>query len=187
MIRRIVLGLLSLMLLPLLAQTALADNIDFACSTQASCNGTVTQSGSNFSSTGITLANTTGPYAEPFILAFDTATSTITLTEVGGAGDVLHGVINGFVSIGNTAIDVAMNAYWYGLPTTVQTFLGTATGTDDASVIYVKASGAATLVDVFITPTPGGVAVAEPASVLLAGIGLLALCGLTRRRVAQLV
>lgn len=177
---RIILISLGLLLLPLFIQTARADGIDFTCNTGASCGGTVTQNGSNFSSIGgINLFSSTGPYSSsvPFILKFDTSNSSISLSGTGiYTGENFVGTILNFGSFGVSTTDVALSAFWGGLPASIQALFGTTQGMDSGSVIFLTGTGGAQSVDVFITPTP------EPAALALFGTGLLWCGGLLRRR-----
>jgi PEP-CTERM motif len=190
---RIALASLSVLMLTVAAQTAKADNVvDFYC-TPATCSslpgtGTVTQSGPNYSTTGITVMNDSGPdsgSSTPFDLAFNTATGTISITGTGAlSGETLVGTImSGWSGSGNTTTDLSFAANWGTLPADFAAFLGTPTGTDTGSVIYLTSTGSAESVDVLITPTPAP----EPASLLLLGAGLLVLAGMSRRKVADLV
>jgi hypothetical protein len=190
---RIMLASLSLLAMGLVAQTAKADNVvDFYCS-PATCSqlpgtGTVTQTGSDYSTTGITVMNDSGPYSgstTPFDLAFDTAAGTISISGTGAlSGETLVGTIeSGWSGSGSTTTDLSFSAFWGTLPADFAAFLGTPTGTDTGSVIYLTSSGSAESVDVLITPTPAP----EPASLLLLGAGLLVLAGMSRRKVADLV
>jgi hypothetical protein len=177
---RITLISIGLLVLPLFGQPVRADGIDFTCNTGAGCGGTVTQDGSNFSSTGgINLYNSTGQYSSivPFTLKFDTFTGSITLTGTGiYAGENFVGNITNFLSLGASTTDVAMAAFWGGLPSSIQALFGTTQGLDTASVIYLTGTGAAQSVDIVITPTP------EPAALALFGTGILWCGGLLRRR-----
>jgi hypothetical protein len=177
---RIILISLGLLLSSLFGEMVRADGIDFTCNTGATCGGTVTQNGSNFSSTGgINLFNSTGQYLSgvPFTLNFDTSTLSITLTGTGiYTGEKFVGTILNFGSFGTSTTDVALSAFWGGLPSSIQALFGTTQGLDTASVIYLTGTGGAQSVDVFITPTP------EPAALALFGTGILWCGGLLRRR-----
>ncbi|HWG58728.1 MAG TPA: PEP-CTERM sorting domain-containing protein [Candidatus Acidoferrales bacterium] len=173
---------LGLLVMPLAAQSARADNVDFDCNV-ATCSGTVAAAAGDTYTTGagITVFNNSGPYSStvPFDLSFDTTAGTIALTGTGSlTGQVLQGTINTAVGpiSGTTSSDLSLFATWWGLPSAVQSFLGTPTGIDSAFVIYLTDGGAASSVDVLITPTP------EPGTLLLFGTGMLLCAGLLRRR-----
>jgi hypothetical protein len=141
-----------------LAQT----NVDFECSLSPTthCTGTVVRSGSNFSTTGISVFNDSGPYATTpanhFTLAFNTLTGTISLDGTGAfTGQNLVGHIVSFNSaIGGTTTTVNFVVDWPTLPSAVEAQLGSATGTDAGFVIALTSTGATQSVDVLITPTP---------------------------------
>lgn len=173
---------LGLLVLPLAAQSARADNADFDCNPM-NCSGTVaTTAGDTYTTgAGITVFNNSGPYSStvPFDLSFDTTAGTISLTGTGSlTGQVLDGTINNLSgpASGQTTTDLSLFATWWGLPSAVQSFLGTPTGIDSAFIIYLTNGGAASSVDVLITPTP------EPGTILLFGTGMLLCAGLLRRR-----
>ena len=160
--------------------SAKADNIDFTCSLSASahCTGTVVTSGANDSSTGINVFNDSGPYlaSVPFVLAFNTATGAISIDGTGlDLGQDLVGHITAFTTLPGV---ISFKADWTSLPPIVQAKLGTPTGTDSGSVIYLKGLGAQS-VDVLITPTP------EPGSLLLLGSGLVGIGGFLRRKLTR--
>ncbi len=167
----------------LLAGTAAwADNIDFTCSLSLTehCTGSITQSGSNYSTSGISVFNDSGPYSAsvPFELIFNTAVGAISIDGTGiYSGKNLVGDITSFsVSKGKTTTDLSFTAVWPTLPALVQTELGSVTGLDSGFVIALNKKGKAQSVDVVITPTP------EPGSLALLGSGLLAIGGLLRRK-----
>jgi hypothetical protein len=157
-------------------------NVDFFCSLGGgtACTGSVAHAGTNFSTSGISVFNDSGPFTSsvPFTLAFNTATGLISIDGSGMyAGINLIGKIVSFASsFGGSSADFSLVADWPTLPAAVQKQLGTPTGMDSGFVIYLTSTGTAQSVDVLITPTP------EPASMLLLGSGLLAIGGLLRRR-----
>jgi hypothetical protein len=165
----------------ILAQT----NVDFFCNLAAgsACTGTVVQSGSNYSSSGISTFNDSGPFGVtvPFMLAFDTATGTISIDGTGiFAGQDLVGHIISFSNTtGLTSSGFLFIAVWPSLPSAVQTFMGSLGGVDMGFVIYTSSSRNAQSVDVLISPTP------EPTGMLLMGTGLLAIGGLLRKRLQR--
>ncbi len=153
---------------------AQASNVDFNC-TPSNCTGTVTQSGPNFSSAGISLFNNTGTYssAVPFLLLFDTSTGAVSLSGTGVlTGENLLGTITSFAPFSG---GVGMSVNWTTLPGAVSSQLGTSAGVGVTSVIFVP-GGAAASVDLLIMPTP------EPSALLLLGSGLLAAGSFLRRR-----
>ena len=175
----------------LLAGTAAwADDIDFDCSlgTADACTGTITKSGSNYSTSGINLYNDSGPYSStvPFTLVFNTLTSSVSIDGTGAdLGQNLLGHITSFsVANGKSTTDLSFTAVWPTLPPLVQAFLGTKTGIDSgfvitSSLVTSKKGGKAASGDVLITSTP------EPASLALFGSGLLAIGGVLRRKLCR--
>ncbi len=170
---------------------ASAGNVDFSCAT-SNCTGTVTNASNNFSTTGITLYNSGGPYLSttPFTLVFNTNTASTTLfgsnvigsgngtISITGGGDTLLGTFTGFTyAPGSTTATLTLaGVVWSTLPSLVQAALGTPTGIDNGTVTFILASGAAQSVDILITPTP------EPGSLMLLGSGLLLGGGILRRK-----
>jgi hypothetical protein len=169
-----------------LAQT----NVDFFCTPTPSptgCTGTVVTAGSNFSSTGISIFNDTGPYLSsvPFTLVFNTATGTVSIDGTGAyAGQNLIGTIMSFsiAPLGKTTTDYSLVADWPTLPAAVQAQLGSLIGQDSAFVITLS-GGKAGSVDVLITPPAAPTP--EPASMFLFGTGLLTIGAMIRRRSAR--
>jgi hypothetical protein len=167
-----------------LAQT----DVDFYCSPSpslAGCTGTVATAGSNFSTSGISIFNDTGPYSSsvPFTLVLNTATKTVSIVGTGAyLGQNLTGTILSFsiAPLGKTTTDYSFVANWPTLPAAVQLQLGTLIGQDSGFVIAMS-GGIAESVDVLITPTP----TPEPASMFLFGTGLLTIGAMIRRRSAR--
>ena len=175
----------------LLAGTAAwADDIDFDCSLSKAdhCTGTITKSGSNYSTSGINVYDDSGPYKTtvPFDLIFNTKTGSISIDGTGiYKGQNLLGDITSFsVLNGKTTTDISFTAVWPTLPSKVQLFLGSKTGIDSgfvitSSLVTSKKGGKAASGDVLVTSTP------EPASLALFGSGLLAIGGVLRRKLRR--
>jgi hypothetical protein len=189
--KQITLPLLS-MIVMLTAIAARADDFDFGCAlSMPACSGTVSLTGlDDYSSTGITVYDDSGPYADtvPFMLAFDTSTGAISIDGTGvDAGQNLVGSITSFLALnGNKSTALGFSADWSTLPSDAQAFLGTVTGTDTGFVITTSLvsdthAGKAGSVDVLITPS----AVPEPGSILLLGTVMLALGALMKRKAVK--
>jgi len=174
----------------LVGTAAWADDIDFNCSLGAGelCTGTITKSGSNYSTNGISVYDDSGPYSNtvPFTLTFNTLTDKVSIDGTGKyAGQNLLGDITSWsVSNGSSSTDLSFVAVWPTLPPLVQAFLGSKTGLDSGLVITSSLvtpckGGKAASGDVLITPTP------EPASLALFGSGLLAIGGALRRKLRR--
>lgn len=180
-------GLLGLCALVGFAPSAHATEVDFFCSvTNGSfpCTGTVaTAAGPQYSSTGIDMFNTNGPYssATVFTFTFDTSTGAIKLTD---GTNTLTGKINSFTSGPSATLpgttDVLMKVSWTSLPAAVQSQLGTVQGTGlVTSVDFQISNSTAQVIHIIITPVP------EPGSLTLFGSGLLAVGALVRRKFSR--
>lgn len=195
--RNIRLGLMALVGLCVLvgfAPSVRADTlVIFGCDSVGSaapaCSGTLSVSGSNFSTSNIVIFNTSGQYplATPFTLAFNTGVNnTITLTD--GGSNVLTGTITSKsvgVSSFNSSFDtLTMNISWTSLPAPVCAAVGaTAPCAGNgifSSVTFQISGGTAKVVHVEIQPIP------EPATMTLFGSGLVALGGLLRKKLGSL-
>jgi len=181
--------------LALAASPALATVVDFSCSVSnplQQCNdgvsGTVTKSGSNFSTTGISVWNSL-PFsaASPFDLTFNTATSAISLTGTGANfGDDATGTIGSVTSTSASKTLTLLSLEditWTSLTPGVA--WGGPVGDGVGIDIYKKANGASQSVDVTVNSTP------EPSTLLFFGTGILGLTstmfGVRRRRAADLM
>jgi len=174
----------------LVGTAAWADDVDFGCSLNPAdaCTGTITKSGSNYSTSGINVYDDSGPYSDtvPFKLIFNTLTGSVSIDGTGAyAGQNLLGHITSWnLSNGTTTTDFSFAAVWSTLPPLVQTFLGSKTGVDSGFVITSSlvsgcGGGKAASGDILITSTP------EPASLALFGSGLLAIGGVLRRKLRR--
>jgi hypothetical protein len=181
-VSRLLLTALALLVATLFAQTAKADGLYIDFSQCAACGGTVTASGGNFSTTGITLTEISTPAFYPagsmFTLVFDTATSFISITGLGPlSGEVSSGTITSFSPGGGlSTTDLQFTAIWPTIPSDVQSYFNTTGGWDSGFTIFLSSSGVATSTDVTITPTP------EPAAPVLLSAGLLGLGFLIKRK-----
>lgn len=160
-----------------LAQTP----VDFFCTFGGSsaCTGTVVRSGSNASSTGISVFNDSGPYMStvPFTLAFNTLTGSVSVDGTGiYLGQDLVGHITASMVTGTSFTMIMFISDWTSLPVPVQTQLGTTTGTG-GGFVFALTSGKPFSIDVAALPTP------EPTSLFLClgGILLVGIKALWRR------
>jgi hypothetical protein len=160
-----------------LAQTP----VDFFCTFggPSACTGTVARSGSNVSSTGISVFNDSGPYssAVPFTLAFNTLTGSVSIDGTGiFLGQDLVGHITTTMVAGTSFTMFMFISDWTSLPPLVQTQLGSTTGTG-GGFVFALASGRPFSIDVAALPTP------EPTSffLCLGGIVLVAIKALRPR------
>ena len=186
-IPRMLLAVLGLLVATLLVQPVRADTVavDFSCNL-ATCSGTVTNpSAGDFSGTGISVTESSGSgftaSTDTFTLAFDTLSGMISITDNGPGAEDFSGTITSFVpSNGSTTGNLTLYADWTTIPSDVQAYFNTLTGTDSGAVTFVLSSGDATSVDVTITPAP------EPGVLLLSCAGLLGLGLMLKRRAAVL-
>jgi len=175
----------------LVGAAAWADDIDFNCAGKGSadpCTGTITKSGSNYSTTGINVYDDSGPYKDtvPFHLIFNTQTGSISIDGTGiyKGQNLLGDITSWSVGNGSNSTDLSFVAVWPTLPPLVQKFLGSKTGLDSgfvitSSLVTSRKAGSAASGDVLIEPTP------EPASLALFGSGLLAIGGVLRRKLRR--
>jgi len=139
--------------------------------------GTITNSGSNYSSTNIPLIESTGPnLSDTFTFVFNTSTNS---AKISNGSETLLGTIQSFgvSGAGDTKV-LTLNILWTSLPSGIQAFLGTPQGNDVTSVNFSLSSTLVKGASVNIDPTP------EPVSLALLGSGF-ALIGAFIRRKAQ--
>ncbi len=172
---RVVLPGLGLLLVTLFVQSAKADTIDFGCGGGQACTGVVVQSGSNYSSTGISV---TGSYdSDPFTLVFDSNDDMISITENGGP-DQFSGTITTLTatsSDGFTTLELGVD--WTSIPSDLGNW--GITPDPSGSIVSITISGSALSVDIPIE-TP------EPAASLLLSGGLVVLCLIYKRKAGVL-
>jgi len=176
--------IVALFVLPMFAQNARATDINFICGfgNPQACGGVFTATfgggtATSASASGVTVLNDSGPdQGMQFTMAFNTGTSTFTLTEIGGP-DILNGTITAILSGSQLPGQdiLTLSVSFASLPADFAAFLGTQSGSAANTDIYIQGgTGVGTIVNIVSTP--------EPATLWLFGSGLLGLGGLVRRK-----
>lgn len=174
---RIFLAGLAFLVLALFSPSAKADTIDFGCGGAQQCTGTVLQSGSNYSSTGIGVSASYDP-TDSFTLLFDTSNNTISIDENGGPDQFVGTITNLSISStgGFTTLDMGVD--WNTVPSSLGNW--GLTPFPSGSVVSISISGSALSVDIPIA-TP------EPGVLVLLSAGMVALGLMLKRKAGVLV